>query len=309
MAAFRFAMQASGAASPGAWRDFARKCEDMGYSTLYAPDHLDEQWSPMVACAVAAEATTTLRVGTLVLDNDFRHPVLAAREAATLDVVTGGRFEFGIGAGWLTADYEQSGIPMDRPSVRIDRLAESLEIMRSLWQTGTATFSGEHYQVPAAKGFPAPVTSGGPPLVIGGGGRRILTLAGRYASIVSVVPSLAAGYIGPEVAAEAILDRYHDRVRWAREAAGERAGDLELQCWTATVQVVANADEVIESLAPAFDLTPDQLRAAPLALIGTAAEITETLRKRREELGFSYIVVHEAEMDALAPVIAELAGS
>jgi len=309
MAAFRFAMQASGAASPGAWRDFARKCEDMGYSTLYAPDHLDEQWSPMVACAVAAEATTTLRVGTLVLDNDFRHPVLAAREAATLDVVTGGRFEFGIGAGWLTADYDQSGIPMDRPSVRIGRLAESLEIMRSLWQTGSATFHGEHYQVPAAKGFPAPVTSGGPPLVIGGGGRRILTLAGRYASIVSVVPSLAAGYIGPEVAAEAILDRYHDRVRWAREAAGERAGDLELQCWTATVQVVANADEVIESLAPAFDLTPDQLRAAPLALIGTAAEITETLRKRREELGFSYIVVHEAEMDALAPVIAELAGS
>jgi probable F420-dependent oxidoreductase len=309
MAAFRFAMQASGAASPGAWRDMARKCEDMGYSTLYLPDHLDEQWAPMVACTVAAEATTTLRVGSLVLDNDFRHPVLAAREAATLDVVTGGRFEFGIGAGWLTADYEQSGIPMDRPSVRIARLAESLEIMRSLWQTGTATFSGEYYQVPGAKGFPEPVTPGGPPLVIGGGGRRILTLAGRYASIVSVVPSLAAGYIGPEVAAEAILDRYHDRVRWAREAAGERAGDLELQCWTAAVQVVPNADEVIESLAPLFDLTPDQLRAAPLALIGTASEIAETLRKRREELGFSYIVVHEAEMDALAPVIAELAGS
>lgn len=309
MAAFRFAMQASGAASPAAWRDLARKCEDMGYATLYVPDHLDEQWAPMVACTVAAEATTTLRVGTLVLDNDFRHPVLAAREAATLDVVTGGRFEFGIGAGWLTSDYDQSGIPMDRPSVRIERLAESLEIMRSLWQTGTATFSGEHYQVPGAQGFPVPVTAGGPPLVIGGGGRRILTLAGRYANVVSVVPSLAAGYIGPEVAAEAILERYHDRVRWAREAAGERAGDLELQCWTATVQVVPNADEVVESLAPVFDLTPDQLRAAPLALIGTASEIAETLQKRRQELGFSYIVVHEAEMDALAPVIAELAGS
>jgi probable F420-dependent oxidoreductase len=244
-----------------------------------------------------------------VLDNDFRHPVLAAREAATLDVVTGGRFEFGIGAGWLTADYDQSGIPMDRPSVRIARLGESLEIMRSLWLTGTATFEGEHYQVPGAKCFPVPVTPGGPPLVIGGGGRRILSLAGQYASVVSVVPSLAAGYIGPEVAAEAILDRYHDRVRWAREAAGDRAGDLELQCWTATVQVVPNADEVIASLAPIFDLTPDQLRAAPLALIGSAPEIAEILRKRREELGFSYIVVHEAEMDALAPVIAELAGT
>lgn len=309
MAAFRFALQASGAASPAAWRDLARKCEDMGYSTLYVPDHLDQQWAPMIACALAAEATTSLRVGTLVLDNDFRHPVLAAREAATLDVVTGGRFEFGIGAGWMTADYDESGIPMDRPSVRIARLAESLEIMRSLWQTGTATFRGEHYEVPGAKGFPVPVTPGGPPLVIGGGGRRILTLAGRYASIVSVVPSLAAGFIGPEVAAGAILDRYHDRVRWVREAAGERADDLELQCWTAAVQVVPNADEVFESLAPLFDLTPDQLRAAPLALIGTASEIVETLRKRREELGFSYIVVHEPEMDALAPVIAELAGA
>jgi probable F420-dependent oxidoreductase len=309
MAAFRFAMQASGAASRAAWRDLARKCEDMGYSTLYVPDHLDEQWAPMIACTVAAEATTTLRVGSLVLDNDFRHPVLAAREAATLDVVTGGRFEFGIGAGWLTADYDQSGIPMDRPSVRIARLAEGLAIMRSLWQTGTATFSGEHYRVSGARGFPEPVTPGGPLLVIGGGGRRILTLAGRYADVVSVVPSLAAGYIGPEVAAEAVLDRYQERVRWAQEAAGDRADDLELQCWTAAVQVVPNADEVFESLAPIFDLTTDQLRAAPLALIGTAAEIAETLRKRREELGFSYIVVHEAEMDALAPVIAELAGT
>jgi alkanesulfonate monooxygenase SsuD/methylene tetrahydromethanopterin reductase-like flavin-dependent oxidoreductase (luciferase family) len=198
---------------------------------------------------------------------------------------------------------------MDRPAVRIARLAESLEIMRSLWQTGSATFEGEHYRVPGAKGFPAPLTPGGPPLVIGGGGRRVLTLAGRYADVVSIVPSLAAGYIGPEVAAEAVLDRYHERVRWAREAAGDRAGDLELQCWTAAVQVVPNADEVVASLAPVFDLTPAQLRAAPLALIGSVPEIAETLRKRREELGFSYIVVHEPEMDALAPVIAELAGT
>jgi probable F420-dependent oxidoreductase len=309
MAAFRFALQASHAASPAAWRDLARKTEDMGYSTLYVPDHLDEQWAPMVACTLAAEATTTLRVGTLVLDNDFRHPVLAAREAATLDVVTGGRFECGIGAGWLTTDYDQSGIAMDRPSVRIARLAESLEIIRSLWSTGTATFSGEYYRVTGAKGSPAPVTPGGPPLVIGGGGKRILSLAGQHADIVSVVPSLAAGYIGPEVAAEGILDRYQERVGWARAAAGPRADELELQCWTATVQVVPNADEVITSLAPIFDLTPDQLRAAPLALIGTPAQITETLRQRRDELGFSYIVVHEAEMDALAPVIAELAGT
>ena len=153
------------------------------------------------------------------------------------------------------------------------------------------------------------MTPGGPPIVIGGGGRRVLTLAGQYADVVSIVPSLAAGHVGPEVAAEAVVEKYTDRVRWAREAAGERADDLEFQCWTVAVQVVPNAAEVFESLAAVFDLTPEQLRAAPLALIGTVEEIIETLRRRREELGFTYIVVHEAEMDALAPVIAELAGT
>ena len=309
MAAFRFALQASRAASPAAWKELARKTEDLGYSTLYVPDHLDDQWAPLVALAVAAEVTTTLRVGTLVLDNDFRHPVVLAKEAATLDVVTDGRFEFGLGAGWANADYEMSGIAMDTPGVRVARLAESIDIMRSMWTDGSATFDGEHYRVTGALGTPAPVTPGGPPLVIGGGSRRVLELAGRVASVASIVPSLAAGFIGAETAAQAVAEKYADRVRWALDAAGDRAGELELQCWTVAVSVVPNAAEVVESLAPAFGLTPDQLRAAPVALIGTAGEIVETLRKRREEYGFSYIVVHEGEMDSLAPVIAELAGT
>ena len=307
MAAFRFALQASHAASPGAWRELARKTEDLGYATLYVPDHLDDQWAPMVALTVAAEATTSLRVGTLVLDNDFRHPVVMAMEAATLDVVTGGRFELGLGAGWMTTDYERSGIAMDPPGVRVARLAECIEILRALWDTGSATYEGEYYRVHDVRAFPAPVTPGGPPLVIGGGSRRILTLAGRFAETVSVVPSLAAGHIGHETAAEAVVEKYAERVRWARAAAGERP--FELQCWTVAVQVVPNGREVMESLAPAFGFTPDQLRAAPAALIGTTGEIVDTLRARRDALGFSNIVVHEAEMDAMAPVIAELAGT
>jgi probable F420-dependent oxidoreductase len=309
MASFRFALQVSHAASPDAWKALARKTEDLGYSTLYIPDHLDDQWAPMIALALAADATTTLRVGTLVLDNDFRHPVILAKEAATLDVVTGGRFELGMGAGWMTTDYAQSGIPMEPAAVRIAKLAESLEIMRSMWTTGRASFEGQYYTVTDAIGTPEPVTPGGPPLVIGGGSKRILTLAGQYADTVSIVPSLAAGVIGPEMATESVVEKYADRVRWARDAAGERAGDLEFQCWTAVVQVVPNAAELFETMAPAFGLTPDQLRAAPIALIGTVEEITETLQKRRQELGFSNIVVHEAEMEALAPVIAELAGT
>jgi probable F420-dependent oxidoreductase len=309
MVTFRFALQASQAASPAAWKELAQKAEGMGYSTLYVPDHLDDQWAPMIALTVGAEATTTLRVGTLVLDNDFRHPVVVAKEAATLDLVSGGRFEFGMGAGWMRTDYDQSGIPMEPAAVRIERLAESLEIMRSLWSTGRATFAGTHYQVKDAIGSPNPATPGGPPLVIGGGSRRILTLAGRYADVVSIVPSLAAGAFGAEMAAESVVEKYRDRVDWAREAAGDRADALEFQCWTAAVQVVPNRDEVIAQLAPVFGLTPDQLAAAPIALIGTVHEIAETLRQRRESLGFSYIVVHEAEMVALGPVIAELAGT
>jgi probable F420-dependent oxidoreductase len=309
MAAFRFALQASRAASPRAWRELARRSEDLGYSTLYVPDHLDDQWAPLLALAVAAEATTTLRVGTLVLDNDFRHPVVLAKEAATLDVITDGRFEFGLGAGWANADYDMSGIPMDPGGVRVARLAESIEIMRAMWTDGSATFAGAHYRVTSALGTPAPVTPGGPPLVIGGGSRRILELAGRVADVVSIVPSLAAGVVGAETAAQAVAEKYADRVRWVRDAAGDRADDLELQCWTAVAAVVSDADTVSENLASAFGLTPDQLRAAPVALIGPVEGIVDTLRKRREEYGFSYIVVHEGEMDALAPVIAELAGT
>jgi probable F420-dependent oxidoreductase len=309
MAPFRFALQVSNAASPDAWKALARKTEDLGYSTLYIPDHLDDQWAPMIALTVAAEATTTLKVGTLVLDNDFRHPVILAKEAATLDVVTGGRFELGMGAGWMTTDYNQSGIVMEPAAVRVAKLAESLQIMRDMWSTGRATLAGEYYTVTEAVGTPNPVTPGGPPLVIGGGSKRVLTLAGQYANTVSIVPSLAAGFVGAEVAAESVVEKYADRVRWAREAAGDRAGDLEFQCWTAVVQVVPNAAELFEMLSPAFDLTPDQLAAAPIALVGTVEEIIETLQKRREELGFSNIVVHEPEMDALAPVIAELAGT
>jgi probable F420-dependent oxidoreductase len=309
MATFRFALQVARTTTADEWRDLARKAEDLGYSTLYVPDHLDDQWAPMIALAVAADATTTLRVGTLVLDNDFRHPVLMAKEAATLDAMTGGRFELGLGAGWLRVDYDQSGIAMDRPSIRIARLGEALEIMRAMWQTGSATFEGEHYRVKDVVGAPAPLTPGGPPLVIGGGSRRILELAGRHADIVSVVPSLAAGAIGHEVAAEAVVEKYADRVRWARDAARGRSSEIELQCWTVAVQVVSNAEEVAATLAPLFALTPEQLRAAPTALIGSVPEIVDTLRARRDELGFSYIVVHEAEMDALAPVIAELAGT
>lgn len=309
MTPFRFAVQLSHAASGSAWRDLARKVEGLGYSTLYVPDHLDDQWAPMIALTVAAEATSSLRVGSLVLDNDFRHPVVLAKEAATLDLVSEGRLELGMGAGWMRTDYEMSGIPMDPAGARIERLAESLEIMTAMWEKGRATFTGEHYRVTDAVSTPATHTRPRPVLVIGGGSRRILTLAAEQADIVSVIPSLAAGRIGPEVAAGALREKFHERIGWVKKAAGDRMDAIELQCWTVAVQVVPNAAEVLAQMAPLFNLTPEQLGDIPLALVGTENELIETLQRRREEYGFSYVVVHEPELEAFAPVVARLAGT
>jgi probable F420-dependent oxidoreductase len=208
----------------------------------------------------------------------------------------------------MHTDYDASGIAFDPPSVRIDRLAESLEIMTELWSTGTATFAGRHYNVAGAVGFPAPCAQPHPTLVIGGGSRRILTLAAQRADVVSFVPSLAAGKIGPEMAAGALSEKFAERVAWVREAAGPRFSDLELQCWTVAVQVVPNAAELVSQMAPAFGMSPEQLADSPLALIGTTEAIIDTLVERRERFGFSYVVVHEAELEAFGPVVAKLAG-
>jgi probable F420-dependent oxidoreductase len=309
MAPFRFGVQLSRAASGRAWRDVARTIEGLGYSTLFIPDHFEDQFGPLVALTVAAEATSTLRVGSLVFGNDYRHPVVLAKEIATLDLVSEGRVEFGLGAGWMRADYEQAGITEDAAGVRISRMAESLAVMKSLWSDGTATFEGEHYRITRAVGAPEPHQRPYPRIIIGGGGRRVLGIAAREADIVGVNPSLAAGHIGSEVLETTTAEYYHQRLAWIREAAGDRFERLELQVLTFLVQVVPDRDEAIERLAGLLAVTPEQVAGSPIALVGTTDQIIETLRQRRELYGFSYIVVHEAEMEAFAPVVAVLSGN
>lgn len=306
---FRFAVQASHAASGKEWRDRARKVEDLGYSTLYMPDHFGEQWGPIVGLTIAAEATTTLNVGALVFDNDYRHPVVLAKEMATLDLATEGRVEFGIGAGWMRSDYDESGIPYDEPKVRIDRMVEGLDVIRQLWRDGSASLKGEHYTVTNAQGRPRPHTPGGPKLIIGGGGKRVLSIAAREADIVGVNPNLRAGAVGPEVAATVNGDAYRERLRWIKDAAGARFDDIELQCLTFFVQFTDDGAAAYENLAPLFGVTPDKAREVPVALAGTVEDIAETLQWRREEYGHSYIVVHEPELEQFAAVVAKLAGT
>ena len=306
---FRFGVQLSKAGSGPAWRATARTIEGLGYSSLFIPDHFEDQFGPLVALTVAAEATTTLRVGSLVFGNDYRHPVVLAKEVATLDLVSEGRVEFGLGAGWMSVDYQQAGMVEDPPKVRIDRMAESLAVLKSLWSDEVTSFAGEHYTVTGAVGSPKPVQRPHPPIIIGGGGRRVLGIAGREADIVGVNPSLAAGHIGTEVIATTAPAYYDERVDWIREAAGDRFDALELQCLTFMVQIVPNRTEAVEQLAALLSQDPDQVAGSPVAMIGTVEEITESLQQRRERWGFSYIVVHEAEMEAFAPVVAALAGT
>src|SRR3954452_5801741 len=177
----RFGIQTNKADSGPAWAELARKVEGLGYSSLFLPDHFGDQLAPLPAMMAAAAATTTLRVGALVFDNDYKHPVVLAKELATIDRLSGGRVEIGLGAGWMRTDYEQSGIPYDAPSVRVDRFEEGLAIIAGLMGADPVTFSGTHYQVDGMVGLPRPIQSPRPPILIGGGMKRMLTIAGRQA--------------------------------------------------------------------------------------------------------------------------------
>jgi probable F420-dependent oxidoreductase len=305
----RFAVITSRVQDGAAWRGRARRAEALGYSSLLMPDHFQDQWAPLVGLTVAAEATTTLRVGTLVFDNDYRHPVVLAKELATLDRATEGRVEVGLGAGWKRSDYDEAGIVYDRPGVRIARMAEALQILRALWASDQpVTFEGEHYQVRGAVGTPQPFRSGGPTITIGGGGRRILSLAAREADVVSLNLTLSAGTLGPDVTASATAAAFDEKIGWVREAAGPRFEAIELQCHCPFVMVTPDATAVAERMGPAFGVSPADALDVPLTLLGTVDQLCDMVESRRERYGFTYWVVPDDAMEAFAPVVARLAG-
>ena len=305
---FRFGAQVSFAGARDEWSAKARRVEELGYSTLCVPDHFDDQLAPFPALMAAADATTTLRVGTLVLDNDYRHPLLTAKEAATLDVLSGGRLELGMGAGWMRSDYAQSGITLDPPSVRIDRLEEGLAVVKGLLAGGKFSFSGHHYEIRDHPGTPLPVQRPRPPILIGGGGRRILSLAGREADIVSVNFDLSSGTIGTQLGASATAGATAEKLRWVAEAAGDRFDDIELSHTAYLSMLTDDRDAVAAGFGSGFGLDGGQVLAMPNFLIGTVAQIADELERRRDELGFSYVVVGGECYEAMAPVVARLAG-
>jgi probable F420-dependent oxidoreductase len=224
-----------------------------------------------------------------------------------MDVMFPGRVEFGIGAGWMTTDYEQSGIPLDTPRVRIERMGEAIEVIKRLWTEDSVTYSGSHYNLAGAQCFPRPVTPGGPKVIVGGGGPKVLKLAAQHADIIGVNPELTSGVAGVEAAKTAVADRYLERIAWIKEAAGDRFGSIELQILGAMEQITDDRVGYAEKLAPLFGLDAAGALEMPIVLVGTVDQICDDLVRRREQFGFSYVVVHD--LDAFAPVVARLAGT
>ena len=309
---FRFGVQLHHPLDGLSWADTARRVEELGYSTLFLPDHFGDQLAPIAAMTAAASATTTLRVGTLVFDNDYRHPVVLAKEMATIDLLSEGRCEVGLGAGWMRTDYTTSGIAMDRPGVRVERMFESASILRGLWSGEPVHHDGEHYRIDDLVGLPSPHTPGGPPMLIAGGAPRMLRFAGAHADIVGVNPSIHSGEIDADAARDGLADRMDAKLSWVREGAGDRFDELEINAWIPVVAITDDAASVAEMLAPGFGLEGEsvvEVLDSPMALVGTLGELAERLEQRRDRWGFSYHVVqNDAALD-LAPLVAELAGS
>jgi probable F420-dependent oxidoreductase len=304
---FRFGGCALSAASSAEWAERARRTEALGYATFVIPDHFGPSFAPIPALIAAALATTSLRVCCGVFDNDFRHPAALAKEAATLDVLSGGRFEFGLGAGYNKAgDYDATGIPFDPPNVRVERLEEAVLLLKRLWGEEPVTFSGHHYQVQNLKGFPRPVQRPHPPIYLGAGGKRLLSFAAREADIVGLIAQALPGG-GLDIAADSdqVLAQ---KVEWVREAAGERIGQIELALLLFDVEVTANRSASAEEAARPRGLTSEQVLASPYFQVGSVDTIADNLWSLRERFGISYFCVFPHDVDEFAPVVAKLAG-
>jgi probable F420-dependent oxidoreductase len=305
---FRFGVQTFRATSRSEWTDLARRVEANGYSVMTMPDHFDDQLAPVPALMAAADATTTLRIGALVWDNDYKHPVVLAKELATLDLLSDGRLEIGLGAGWMITDYERAGIPYDRPGVRIDRFVEGLAVITGALGPDTFSFAGTHYTVTDFNGLPKPVQAPRPPILIGGGGKRVLTIAARHADIVGINSTMHAGVVGPESFASMAAEAVDDKVAIVRTAAGERLSAIELNIRVFLVQVTDAREATIEALAKLINVEPTTVEHSPFALVGPTSKIVEDLLERRERWGFSYMIVGADDVESFAPVVAQLSG-
>jgi probable F420-dependent oxidoreductase len=272
------------------------------------PDHFDDQLAPVPALMTAANVTTTLRIGALVWDNDYKHPAVLAKELATMDVLSDGRLELGIGAGWMISDYEQMGIPYDAAKVRIDRFVEGLKVIKGAMAEGAFSFSGDHYTITDYNGTPKPVQAPCPPILIGGGGKRVLSIAAREADIVGINATMSAGVVGLHTFSTMTAEVVDEKVAIVREAAGARFNDIELNVRAFLVNITDDAKQAASGIASMLGVEQQMVEESPFALVGPTSKLIEDLLERRERWGFSYVIVGADDVDSFAPVVAALNG-
>lgn len=304
---FRFGLQVGGRRDR--FESLLRKAEDTGFDLITSADHIGKSNAAFSMLAMAAQMTG-LRVSPMVIANDYRHPVITAKETATIDILSNGRAELGIGTGWIKEQYEMAGLAYDSPRVRVDRFEEAIQVIKGCWSGEPFTFIGDHYQVKDLTG-PEPEQRPYPPLLIAGAGPRMLGIAGREADIVGIAP-LRRGDTGFDTFDHAVAtsgDRIEEQILWIREEAGARFDEIELNVFSHHVEVVADVEVTANRLADEFGATPKQVLASPHMLVGSVDRIVDTLIMRRELYGFSYVVFGAWDLDSVIPVVERLAGT
>jgi len=300
---FRFAITTSRADSGAEWRAKARRIEALGYDALLLTDHLTQQLAPIPAMAAALEATTTLRVGSYVFANDYRNPLMLAKEIATLDLLSGGRVDLGLGAGWYVRDYEMLGIPYDRAGVRVSRMIETVRLLDRLFLEDTVDASGAFYTVHGARLLPKRPR---PPLMIGGGGPRILRFAAEHADIIALNPQFNAD--GHPVLSDLTTGATLRKLDVLREALGDRFAKVELNVFIVDAGVSDEPRSLLDAIATRLKGTAAQLVDSPFFLYGSVAELKRQILERRERLGITYYGLPEKALEPFAPVVRELRG-
>ena len=318
---FRFGLQAYAPESGKQWRELARKAESTGFSSFHLADHIIgpgpalaatghpvQTVAAIPAMAVAAEATSTIKVGCRVLCVDYRNPVMLAKEVATLDFFSEGRLELGLGAGWLQGEYEAVGIAFDRAGVRLDRFEEVIGLLRASFAEGELNIDTTHVHAVGFEAVPKPFTKSGPPIMIGGGAQRILTIAGREADIVSLNFNNSSGKLGAEGIGSSTAEHTDQKIQWIRNGAGERFDQIEIEIAAYFTVVTPDGAGTRAKMAPMFGMTPEVFAEHPNVLIGSVDEICDRIVERRERFGISYTSFGASVMDSVIPVVERLSG-
>lgn len=301
---FRFGVVVRKAGSGKEWAERARRIEASGFATLLMPDHfVGPRFAPIAGLTAAAMATTTLRIGTLVFSNDYRHPVVLGKELATLDVISDGRLDVGLGTGWMREDYDRAGLAFDEPKVRFERFAEAVEVLRGVWGEGAFTYEGSYYHIDELVQEPKPVQKPYPRFLFPGGGPRMLRLAAKYASYVNLTLRVRADGTGVD-STDGGYQAFLDKIDVIRKAAGDRFDEIELGT---SVQQVGVPSDKEEWSAVSLD---ERQRQTPQILLGDTSEMVDKLRYWRDTHGLNFFVLHhDKDLDTFIPVVEKLAGS